>query len=81
MRGHERGLLESCTLVVALRDRRRLNQTEQATRMRDAQDLPHVAVTIHENEILAGAAKVLAYIRPDWKQENISYKVMFEVHN
>jgi hypothetical protein len=43
--------------------------------MRDAQDLPHVAVTIKENEILDGAAKVLAFIRPDWKEENIKYKV------
>lgn len=37
--------------------------------------IPHLSMTIYENDIFNGADKVLEIIRPTWSKENIEHKV------
>lgn len=37
--------------------------------------IPHLSIEVHEENITAGALKILQEIRPDWKAENVEFKV------
>lgn len=39
--------------------------------------VPHISVTVHENDLQGGALKILKVLRPTWNAGNVQFKVGF----
>lgn len=40
-------------------------------------DDTYIPIHIHENDVYEGASKIIKVLRPNWKLENVIYKVRF----